>query len=376
MTEEQWGPIAGRIALAWGAFDEERRRLYFEVLEDLDASAVERAVDELIREGREQVPPPGVVRQLAVARSESAVVPDPMERTDEGAGSEPPAPEAPPPEATPGLSVADIFGAQLPPHPPVEIGEPETGPKLPFNWLALFGLLVPLVLGLIPRFGMAAAEGEDAPDMPIELIVTGAIGLGLAIPGLHRAGRKVRRGRGLPVAGIVVSAIALVAGFGSLATFANDSSERREVAEALDADRSTVSEADLSRVRNFDRAIQEWNAAAADVFFGYQEAATPQEINEWVASAPGWIAGMQAAHQRMRRTVDAISDPGIRDTLNPFVRTFGRQTTLAGRLHGAVRDGSADRERAAGRELQDEAEAHGRIARSFQEKIEAVRRAS
>lgn len=47
--------------------DDERRRVYFEVLEDLDDDRVEQAVSALLREDRAELPPPGVIRARAEA---------------------------------------------------------------------------------------------------------------------------------------------------------------------------------------------------------------------------------------------------------------------------------------------------------------------
>ena len=46
--------------------DAETRQVYLDALADVDAGAVGRAVDELLREGREEPPPPGVIRSRAL----------------------------------------------------------------------------------------------------------------------------------------------------------------------------------------------------------------------------------------------------------------------------------------------------------------------
>lgn len=45
--------------------DETRRRVYYEALADLDGSAVEQAVDQVLREAHEALPAPGVIRTRA-----------------------------------------------------------------------------------------------------------------------------------------------------------------------------------------------------------------------------------------------------------------------------------------------------------------------
>lgn len=68
MRYDEWRPIARRISAAWPAFgsDPETERVYYQVLQDVDARAVERAVDDALREGRESPPPPGVIRDRAL----------------------------------------------------------------------------------------------------------------------------------------------------------------------------------------------------------------------------------------------------------------------------------------------------------------------
>ena len=54
MAPEEWEPIAARIRAAWPDFvsDEATTRAYVSTLADLDAGAVARAVDDLLREPR------------------------------------------------------------------------------------------------------------------------------------------------------------------------------------------------------------------------------------------------------------------------------------------------------------------------------------
>ena len=69
MNAQQWDPIARRIGAAWPdtPMTPERSEVYLDVLSDLDADHVATAVNALLREGREDPPPPGVVRERAVA---------------------------------------------------------------------------------------------------------------------------------------------------------------------------------------------------------------------------------------------------------------------------------------------------------------------
>ncbi len=69
MDAQQWEPIARRIEAAWPdtPMTPQRSEIYLEVLGDLDATHVATAVNALLREGREEPPPPGVVRERAMA---------------------------------------------------------------------------------------------------------------------------------------------------------------------------------------------------------------------------------------------------------------------------------------------------------------------
>jgi hypothetical protein len=64
MTIDEWEEIVQRLDGAW-PLTKERRDLYFELLVDLDANAVQAAITELLREPREKAPPPGVIRDRA-----------------------------------------------------------------------------------------------------------------------------------------------------------------------------------------------------------------------------------------------------------------------------------------------------------------------
>jgi hypothetical protein len=76
MRREEWDPIARRIAAAWPEFgqDPATSEVYFEVLEDVDARAVDRVVGDALREGRENPPPPGVLRDRALGIATTAGV--------------------------------------------------------------------------------------------------------------------------------------------------------------------------------------------------------------------------------------------------------------------------------------------------------------
>ena len=86
MVPEEWEPIAARIRAAWPDFapDEATVGAYVSALADLDARAVARAVDDLLREPREHAPPPGVIRERVLRPSPAW--PGPTAPTDGGHG--------------------------------------------------------------------------------------------------------------------------------------------------------------------------------------------------------------------------------------------------------------------------------------------------
>src|SRR5690349_8964767 len=79
MTREEWEPIAARIRGAWPDFatGEAAANAYVSALADLDARAVARAVDGLLREPREHAPPPGVIRDRVLRPDAPPAVPVP-----------------------------------------------------------------------------------------------------------------------------------------------------------------------------------------------------------------------------------------------------------------------------------------------------------
>ena len=90
MTHEEWGPIFGRIELAWGDISPHRRNYYFELLGDLDARAVRAAIDTLALEAREFVPPPGVIRDYAMKAAVDLPPPPPEPAPAPAVASPPP----------------------------------------------------------------------------------------------------------------------------------------------------------------------------------------------------------------------------------------------------------------------------------------------
>lgn len=89
MTREEWEPIAARIRAAWPGFsmDEATANAYVSALADLDGRAVGRAVDGLLREPREQAPPPGVIRDRVLRPDAPAAVPPPPPEQPSGGRS-------------------------------------------------------------------------------------------------------------------------------------------------------------------------------------------------------------------------------------------------------------------------------------------------
>lgn len=98
MTRDEWEQQAIRISSAWPTppMDDTRRDVYYDVLHDLPIEAVEKAVSSLLREARESVPAPGVIR----AHAEQVAVPVSVEVPAGIPGlPSPPTPAARAPEA-------------------------------------------------------------------------------------------------------------------------------------------------------------------------------------------------------------------------------------------------------------------------------------
>jgi hypothetical protein len=89
MTREEWEPIAARIRGAWPDFSsgEATANAYVSALADLDARAVSRAVDGLLREPREHAPPPGVIRDRVLRPDAPPAAPVPPPEPPSGGGS-------------------------------------------------------------------------------------------------------------------------------------------------------------------------------------------------------------------------------------------------------------------------------------------------
>jgi hypothetical protein len=86
MRPDEWPPVAQRLEAAYPSFtnDANTQAVYLDVLGDVDAAAVDRAVGEVLREGREQPPPPGVLRARALGQQPVAETP-PTDTRDRGA---------------------------------------------------------------------------------------------------------------------------------------------------------------------------------------------------------------------------------------------------------------------------------------------------
>ena len=70
MTHNEWEAVAARLEIAWPPFAPERRAVYYEVLADVPFAKVQSAVEDLLlREDRERLPAPGVIRQRAVGEA-------------------------------------------------------------------------------------------------------------------------------------------------------------------------------------------------------------------------------------------------------------------------------------------------------------------
>lgn len=84
MTGSQWRTIVATITAAWPSsiWPDSTRALAESLLGPLDGDAVRRAVVELVRDGREFCPPPGVICKRVQEMAPSALAlppPDPLE---------------------------------------------------------------------------------------------------------------------------------------------------------------------------------------------------------------------------------------------------------------------------------------------------------
>lgn len=158
------------------------------------------------RRDESEPPPPGVLRARAERLGQ---VPPP-----------PPPVLPPPPRKSPTERLVSGEGVST------EELEEARGPQPPFNWWALVGLLVPLIMGFGSFLLWSGTTNRDDPDRvgppAIEMLLSGGVGLWFSIIALRRARDGRLRGRGLAVAAIIVSAIILLLGFGALGTYVND----------------------------------------------------------------------------------------------------------------------------------------------------------
>lgn len=259
MTDDEWGVIAGHLAAAWPdpPINPERRAVYLDVLGDLRADDVRDAVAGLMREARETLPPPGVIRRAAIEHSVIPPVNEAREKPDrnvplaEDSGSGPQGvgeaiPEGKTRQANTG-GLAAILGAQQPSMPRAEQYE-DPVERAPFNGLALAGLLVPILFGLAPWAAFAGASEDVARPMPLELLGSGSIGLALAIPAMNRARRGARRNKGMSLAAILVASLAMLMGFGALGQVVEESKQQSAAVQALGADSDAISGADLMKL--------------------------------------------------------------------------------------------------------------------------------
>lgn len=73
MKPDEWPAVAQRLDAAYPGFadDPQTSAVYIDVLADIDSAAVDQAVTELLREGREHPPPPGVIRARALGEPQA-----------------------------------------------------------------------------------------------------------------------------------------------------------------------------------------------------------------------------------------------------------------------------------------------------------------
>lgn len=87
MTRNEWAQVAARIRAAYpgSSFDARAEAVYLDVLEDVDVRAVDRAVEELLKEGHPDPPAAGVIRSRALGGEPAAPPARPVEVRDHGA---------------------------------------------------------------------------------------------------------------------------------------------------------------------------------------------------------------------------------------------------------------------------------------------------
>lgn len=152
MIDSEWARIADRLEGAWPPFPATRRELYLEVLKDVDASVVGSAVEELVREDRAELPPPGTIRQRALSLAARAPVAGPAPSRDPLAALM--AGEA----AATGELEARAYGVDGPPT------EPPPGLAVASLVCGIVGLLlIPFICGVLAIvFGVVATNQINA----------------------------------------------------------------------------------------------------------------------------------------------------------------------------------------------------------------------
>jgi hypothetical protein len=209
-----------------------------------------------------------------------------------------------PPQAAP--------GGGYPPQVPQQFQPQQPQPRAPKgNGLAVAAL----VLGII------ALVFCWIPFLNVLSIILGLIGLGLGVPGLLGALRGRRSGKGMAIAGVILSVVAVIAAIAisAAATLAvDDALSGSDVSTSTDGDSGSSAAAGTG-----DAAGDE--AASDDGVYAFGDTVTFEDGSTLVVEAPikfrpkGFAAGGEAfpAHVKYKATftnnTDEVFDPGLTD---------------------------------------------------------------
>jgi len=147
-------------------------------------------------------------------------------------------------------------------------------------------------------------------------------------------------------------------------------SSRREadqVAQAMGADSSKLSDHDFEVLVEMNVLSTRWNHAAAPLVRDYLDPNV--QADSWVRSASAIIAEMRAVHMEMSAEVQSLEDEGLRKTLVEIVENYRAKLNALVVLHNAVASGDTESEQAAQVQLSTATQEGQRLAQALIERI-------